>query len=104
MQHYEPPCRPFGLSEFSDPFDIMEWCHAHPPMMRGLHVRQLRRHDLISLVTGKGMGITFMVGDLEKDTGFMYPGCRVQHDSTSLCPYVLIPLKIFVGSAFIANE
>ena len=30
LHDYEPACRSFGMSEFDDPFAIMEWCHDHP--------------------------------------------------------------------------
>ena len=99
LNDYELACRPFGLAEFDDPFAVMEWCHANPPVVRSIQQRPLQRFDLINMIISKGgNGMTFMIGDLDNDRDHMYDGCRVQHDACSLCPYVMIPLRGFTGS------
>lgn len=99
MIHYELACRPMGISEFDDPFAVLEWLFDRPPVVKGRQLRGIRPHDMLNIVPlNHQYGVTLMVADLDRDMSHVYEGCRVQGDQASLCPYVLIPLKTFAGS------
>lgn len=92
---YFAPCGPIGISEFNDPFEILEWFYERPELFGGKNCRMVKRHDVINLVLrgDKHKSICFVVIDEKLDSGWLYNGGRAQSDINSKCKLMLLPLR-----------